>query len=92
MSQVNGRFHKNPQEHASPEDRCSKCGDTSHIEGFRCSASRFQCKHCHKFGHFSKLCYKKYELGYKKNTRKPRGSSINDWENFCSMWPVRSQL
>ena len=34
--------------------------------------SRFQCKHCHKFGHFSKLCYKKKESEYKKNTRKPK--------------------
>ena len=35
MPQANGRFHKNPQEHISPENRCSKCGDTPHIEGFR---------------------------------------------------------
>ena len=81
MPQVNARFHKNPQEHASPEDRCSKCGDTSHIEGFRCPASRFQCKHCHKFGHFSKLCYKKKESEYKKNKRKSSLSVIKEVEN-----------
>ena len=69
MPQAKERFHKNPQEHTSPEDTCSKCGDTSHIEGFRCPASRFQCKHCHKFGHFSKLCYKKKESEDRKNTR-----------------------
>ena len=72
MPQANGRFHKNPKENTSPEDRCSRCGDTSHIEGFRCPASRFQCKHCNKFGHFSKLCFHKNESGYQKNTRKPR--------------------
>ena len=66
MPQAKERFHKNPQEHTSPEDRCTKCGDTPHIEGFRCPASRFQCKHCHKFGHFCKLCYKNQESGYKK--------------------------
>ena len=71
MPQANGRFHKNPQEHTSPEDRCSKCGDTSHIEGFRCPTSRFQCKHCHKFGHFSKLCHKN-RVRIQENTRKPR--------------------
>ena len=76
MPQANGRFHKNPQEHTSPEDRCNKYGDTSHIEGLRCPASRFQCKHCHKFGHFSKLCYKKTESGYKKNTRKARAHQL----------------
>ena len=71
MPQVNGRFHKNPQEHTSPEERCSKCGDTSHIEAFRYPASRIQCKHCHKCGHFSKLCYKKTESGYKKIQENP---------------------
>ena len=76
MPQANGRFYKIPQEHTSPEDRCSKCGDASHIEGFRCPASRFQCKHCHKFGHFSKFCYNKYESGYKKNKRKPRAHQL----------------
>ena len=70
--QAKERFHKNPQEHTSFEDRCSKCGDATHIEGFRCPASRIQCKHCHKFGHFSKLCYKKKESEYNKNTRKPK--------------------
>ena len=60
----------------SPEDRCSKCSDTSHIEGFRCPASRFQCKHWHKFGHFSRLCYRKQESEYKKNTRKPRAHQL----------------
>ena len=76
MPQANGRFHKNPQEHTSWKDRCSKCGDASHMEGFRCPASRFQCKHCHKFGHFSKLCYNKNESGYKKTTRKPRAHQL----------------
>ena len=76
MPQDNGRFHKNAQEHTSPENRCSKCGVTSHIEGFRCPASRVQCKHCHKFGHFSKLCYNKNESGYKKNTRIPRAHQL----------------
>ena len=76
MPQAKERFHKNTHEHTSPEDRCSKCGDAPHIEGFRCPASRFQCKHCHKFGHFSKLCYKRKESEYKKNTRKPRAHQL----------------
>ena len=76
MPQAKERFYKNPQEHTSFEDRCSKWGDTPHIEGFRCPASRFQCKHCHKFGHFSKLCYKEREPEYKKYTRKPKAHQL----------------
>ena len=76
MPQAKERFYKNPQEHTSFENRCSKCGDNPHIEGFRCHASRFQCKHCHKYGHFSKLFYKKKESEYKKNTRRPKAHQL----------------
>ena len=37
-------------------DRCIRCGDTLHAKGFQCPANKFQCKVCHKFGHF---CYQK---------------------------------
>ena len=40
-------------------DRCHKCGESCHGEGFRCPASKHQCKICRKIGHFSSLCYKK---------------------------------
>ena len=62
--------------HIHIQDRCSKCGYTQHIEGFRCPASGFQCKHCHKFGYFSSLCYKKKESEYKRDTRKPRAHQL----------------
>ena len=39
------------------KDRCSKCGDSAHVEGFQCPAKKFQCKACHRFGHFTSLCY-----------------------------------
>ena len=42
-------------------DRCHKCGDSLHREGFRCPVARHQCKICKKIGHFSILCYKKIE-------------------------------
>ena len=32
-------------------DKCTRCGDTLHAKGFQCSARKFQCKICHKFGH-----------------------------------------
>ena len=40
-------------------DRCSKCGDSTHLEGFQCPVKRFQCKSCHKFGYFTSLCFMK---------------------------------
>ena len=54
-----------------------KCGDTPHIEGFLCPASRHQCKHCSKTGHFSHLCFrKKQESTYKKNPRNPKAYQL----------------
>ena len=41
------------------KDSCSKCGDSAHLEGFHCPAKRFQCKACHRFGHYTSLCFKK---------------------------------
>ena len=52
------------------KDRCSKCGDSAHVEGFQCPAKRFQCKACHKFGHFTSLCYQKKQAPFK--SRKPK--------------------
>ena len=46
----------------------SKCGDSQHREGFRCQASKHQWMICHKFGHFSSLCYKKRD-GLHTHTR-----------------------
>ena len=41
------------------KDRCSKCGDSTHLEGFTCPAKKYKCKSCHKFGHFTSLCLMK---------------------------------
>ena len=40
-------------------DKCNRCGDTVHAKGFQCPARKFQCKICHKFGHFTTVCYQK---------------------------------
>ena len=62
--------------HTSWEDRHNKCGDIQHTEGFRCPASRHQCK-CHKFRHFSHLCFKKkQEAAYKKGSRNPKAHQL----------------
>ena len=41
------------------KDRCPKCGDSAHLEGFQCPAKKFQYKACHKFGHFTGLLFQK---------------------------------
>ena len=35
--------------------RCSKCGDSKCVEGFKCPARKIQCKTCNKYGHFTSL-------------------------------------
>ena len=40
----------NPIQTLESEDRCHKCGDSKHIEGFQCSACTYQCRHFHNFG------------------------------------------
>ena len=55
------------QYEASP-DRCQKFGDSQHIEGFRCPASKHTCRNCYKYGNFSNLCYKEKEVFYKKRS------------------------
>ena len=76
MPQEHKRNYNNYQVHASQEkysseDRCNKCGDSPHVEGFRCPASRYHCKNCHKYGHFRSSCYKKKESEYKGESSKP---------------------
>ena len=74
--QTKERSYKNSQEHTNAEIRCTKCGDSLHIEGFRCPASRYQCKYCHKCGHFCKLCFKKNGSDHKKNIRRPKAHQL----------------
>ena len=55
-------YHKkffDPRNAHKQKDRCSKCGDSTHLQGFQCPAKRYQCKSCHKFGHFTSLCFMK---------------------------------
>ena len=74
--QAKERFYKNAQEHTNSENRCTKCGDSLHIEGFKCPASIYQCKYCHKYGHFSKLCFKMNGSEHKKNIRRPKAHQL----------------
>ena len=52
------------------KDRCSKCGDSTHVEGFQCCAKKFQGKACHTFEHFTSPCYQKKQASFKP--RRPK--------------------
>ena len=62
----------NPRQILNSDDRGHNCGDSKHIEGFQCSACKYQCRNCHRFGHFSSLCYQKQEPFKKTSTRSPK--------------------
>ena len=51
--QVHNKFDP---EHTK-SDRCNRCGDSLHWEGFRCPVTKHQCKICKKIGHFRSLSY-----------------------------------
>ena len=63
ISQRNKADHKPATSHrltpSNDFNRCLKCGNTAHHEGFTCPATKYQCKACHKFGHFTNQCFQK---------------------------------
>ena len=74
----------NPRQILNSDDRCHKCRDSKHIEGFQHSACKYQCRNYHKFGHFRSLCYKKQE-SYKKRPRLAKAHPVCMQENsICS--------
>ena len=58
-----------PSQAHKRRDRCSKCGDSKHVEGFNCPARKFQYKICNKYGHFTSLCYKKKASFKSRNSK-----------------------
>ena len=60
-------------------DKCNRCGDTPHAKGFQCQARKFQCKICHKFGHFTSVCFQKSQGQHSSNSfhaRKPKAQQL----------------
>ena len=60
--QKQSSYHKksfDPRNAHKQKDRCSKCGDSTHLEGFTCPAKRYQCKNCHNLGTSQSLCFMK---------------------------------
>ena len=66
----------NPRQILNNDDRCHKCGDSKHIGGFQCSSCKYQCRNCHKFGHFSSMCYRKQETFKKTSSRSPKAHQL----------------
>ena len=59
-------------------DKCTRCGDTLHAEGFQCPVRKFQCKICHKIGHFTTVCYQKsIQPSSSFKTRKPKAQQLH---------------
>ena len=58
-----------PNQAYSRKDRCSKCRDSRHVEGFKSPARKFQCKTCNRCDHFASFCYKK-KVSFKSTTPK----------------------
>ena len=56
------------------KDKCPKHGDSANVEGFQCTAKKYQCKACHKFGHFTSLCYQKKQAPFM--SRKPKAHQL----------------
>ena len=44
------------------------------MEGFQCPVKKFQCKACHKFEHFTSLCYQKKQASFK--FRRPKAHQL----------------
>ena len=65
QAQTNHKKRFDPKSTHSNKGRCSKCGDTAHIDGFQCPVKKYQCKTCHKFGHFTSLCSQKKQASSK---------------------------
>ena len=60
-------------------DKCNRCSGTSHAIGFQCPARKFQCKICHKFGHFTSVCYQKgpgHHPSSLTQSRKPKAQQL----------------
>ena len=62
-----------PSQAHQRRDRCSMCGDSKHVEGFKCPARKFQCETCNKYGHFTSLCFKK-KISFK--SRNPKAHQL----------------
>ena len=53
---------------------CKRCGDTRHRQGFNCPATKYQCRKCQKYGHFTSKCL-----------TKPQNATVNSVEEVNAL-------
>ena len=70
-------------------DRCSKCGDSRHVEGLMCPDKKYQCKSYHKYGHLTSLCLKTCTFQTKSTQSTPTTSWRGVHTRWFHMWPVK---
>ena len=73
-SQAQHKKTFDPQSADNTKDRCSKCGDTAHLEGFQHPVKKYQCKACHKCGYFTSMCFQKKQANFKP--RRPKAHQL----------------
>ena len=67
---------------------CSKCGVTAHHKGFTCPTKKYQCKACHKFGHFTSQCFqRKQHLQHKFRQPKAHQIQVDDLYDNPDSYP-----
>ena len=62
-------------------NRCSKCGNTSHQEGFTCPAKSISARYVIKIGHFTSQCFQKKQYPQQK-FRQPKAHQIQVDESY----------
>ena len=76
---------------SNSHNRCSKCGDTTHWEGFTCPAKKYQYMVCHKFGHFTSQCFQKKQYPPQK-FRQPKAHQIHVDESYNHLHDYSSDV
>ena len=71
-------------------NRCLRCGDTAHHDGFTCPEKKYQCKACHKFGHFTSQCFQRKQHPQHK-VRQPKAHQIQS-TIYMMTWKVIHQI
>ena len=69
-------------------NRHSKHGESTHHEGFTCPTKKYQCKACHKFGHFTSQCFlRKQHLQHKFRQPKAHQIQVDDLYDNSDSYP-----